>query len=666
MLACAALLAAREVAAKKPRPQPCAPGRYLVDAVRSPLLAGVSPAIDAIQIDAQGHVTLDGCGPAARGVVKANRFLTLVKATWATCGTFSKLSLRGKIGAPACDTLGAKLKARKLKPKPFAAARSRCGDHRLDTTGGEACDASQSGGDAACPGLCGDSCACGGGCVDGLAPVSFDAGATGVARGELAADFTVDLVGGGTYGLQSAWTGCESFVFIPDTLAVSALDPTSLWAADIDALVAASPPNVHYFFVSRAGDDDTAAAATTAMKVRVDALLSTLSSSDAARWAEHLHVVAGRAATYGNWLTTVLAGHGSGGFGIDRSRRVRDVGSLADVSRFSSALQNGGHWPWKNNLAYAAYEPRWYNGLAQRAAEHASDTPTIVPLWSDATIATSASADIVLADAGTLATFDTLEVDVQLACPDPTKPELATNCGAFDYIASLMVTTPQGDREIARAVTPFHREAHWVVDATPWLPLLTDGGSHHFTWTHAPDFAPQPTRTTITLRFGSRGKGMRPTTATYLWGGGDFTSAYNTGRVPAQVAIPSGAKRVELVAVVSGHGSGANQCAEFCNHQHEFTVDGAVHLTEFPTAGVQDGCLAAVPDGMTPNQGGTWWFGRGGWCPGEQVAPVVIDVTSDVTKGANATISYRGLFGGAAPPDNAGTIDLASWLVVYE
>ena len=226
--------------------------------------------------------------------------------------------------------------------------------------------------------------------------------------------------------------------------------------------------------------------------------------------------------------------------------------------------------------------------------------------------------------------------------------------------------TPPANVELARFITSYHRETHWVVDATPLLPLLAAGGAEHFRWDFAPSWNTQPTTTWISLRLSNQGKGVRPVSATYLWSGGDFGSAYNSARLPVLVDIPADAAKVELVAVVTGHGSGTNQCSEFCDHQHEFTVAGSVHLADFPMAGTMAGCVAEVADGMTPNQGGTWWYGRGGWCPGQQVAPWVVDVTAEVTTGAATTISYRGLFAGADPPDGSGNIDLTSWLVVYE
>jgi hypothetical protein len=515
---------------------------------------------------------------------------------------------------------------------------------------------------AAYPDGCNAGASSGSLCDDlGLPEVPFATGATGMQRGDLAAGFTVGLVGGGTFDLLAQWTGCETHVFIPDTLVTSELDATSLWAHDLDALIATSPRNVHYFFVSRKNDDGAAATSTAAMRQRIDDLLATLPAADASHWQAHLHVVAGRAATLGNWLAPVLAGHGASGFAIDRRQRVRDVGLLADVTRFSSALQNAGHWPWKRNLAYAAHEARWFNGEAARAAQLAPN-PTVVPLWQGVSVNDAVDVDAMLPSAAEMAAFDTLEVEVALACPDPAAPELSS-CGEWDYIATLSVTTPAGAREVARFLTAYGRETRWVVDATHVLPLFAAGGSHHFRWQLS---QAQPTVTAVALRFASRGKGRRPTAATFLWNGGTFDAAYNTGRSPVVVPIPASAKRVELVAIITGHGNGTNQCAEFCDHQHEFTVDSAMHVASFPAAGAQDGCIAEASDGMIPNQGGTWWFGRGGWCPGQQVEPWVVDVTAAVTPGASATVTYRGLFNGVTPPNGSGSIVLASWLVVWE
>ncbi len=78
MLAMALVAAsASRGAAKKPKPQPCPAGRFLVAAGSEPLLSDVSPAVDALATDAQGHVSLDGCGPATVGKVTPHRRFTL-------------------------------------------------------------------------------------------------------------------------------------------------------------------------------------------------------------------------------------------------------------------------------------------------------------------------------------------------------------------------------------------------------------------------------------------------------------------------------------------------------------------------------------------------------------------------------------------------------------
>jgi hypothetical protein len=527
-----------------------------------------------------------------------------------------------------------------------------------------ACRSSSSSGPAAPdPGPGGPSCA-----ELGLPVAAFVENGTGTHRGEVAGDFTVPLVGGGEFNLRRRWSGCDVYAFVPDTISISEREPASVWTRDLDLLLQGSPRNAHYFFVSRQAADAGADLATSAMKARIDDLLGTLAPGDAASWRGRLHVVAGRAGTLAGWLQPLLtSGIGKMGLVIDRDQRLRGVGNLSDVSRYDAAVTTG--WPFRSNLAYLQYEVQGANAQAVVNARLRSDGATVVPLWQGETLAAGfAEVDVTLPSAAQLQAFDTLEVEVTLGCPDAEAVEVG-NCGAWDYLARL--TAPgSGSAELARFITSYHRESHWVVDATPLLPLLAAGGVQRLRWDFAPSWNTQPTRTWISLRFSNRARGMRPVSAIRLFGGGDFGATYDVGRTPIGVPVPAAARRVELVAIVTGHGAGTNQCAEFCSHQHEFTVrtssTSGTHRLEFPDAGSQTGCIAQVVSGTTPNQAGTWWYGRGGWCPGQQVTPHVFDVTADVIAGGAATVEYRGLYAGAPPPDGSGTIDLASWLVVYE
>jgi hypothetical protein len=159
-----------------------------------------------------------------------------------------------------------------------------------------------------------------------------------------------------------------------------------------------------------------------------------------------------------------------------------------------------------------------------------------------------------------------------------------------------------------------------------------------------------------------------------LFTGGRFNENYNSAYSPIEIDVPAEAKRVELYAVISGHGWGSEveNCAEFCNHTHHFSVNGTEFVKEHPEAGTATGCIDQIPQGTVPNQFGTWPYGRGGWCPGMQVDPWIADVTGSITPGQTTTITYQGLFNGAdyvPEPSNSGqgfgaNINMRSYLVI--
>ena len=69
--------------------------------------------------------------------------------------------------------------------------------------------------------------------------------------------------------------------------------------------------------------------------------------------------------------------------------------------------------------------------------------------------------------------------------------------------------------------------------------------------------------------------GLRPIANVPLFSGGVFNASYND-REPLSIATPPGLEKAVLSAVISGHGSDNNQCAEFCPTSHHFSVNGQV------------------------------------------------------------------------------------------
>ena len=95
-----------------------------------------------------------------------------------------------------------------------------------------------------------------------------------------------------------------------------------------------------------------------------------------------------------------------------------------------------------------------------------------------------------------------------------------------------------------------------------------------------------PYFTDLSLRFETIPDEPVPSTIVPLFKGGAYNAAYNDKYEPFTYTIPAEAKKVEIVAFISGHGFGIEQanCAEFCNHEHEFTVNGDV-FQDYPEAG---------------------------------------------------------------------------------
>ena len=164
-----------------------------------------------------------------------------------------------------------------------------------------------------------------------------------------------------------------------------------------------------------------------------------------------------------------------------------------------------------------------------------------------------------------------------------------------------------------------------------------------------------------------------------LFRGGTFDKNYNTKYSPFTFTPPSGTKtaklkttekteRVKLVATITGHGSDNNNCAEFCVTSHHFIVNKKHNYTRvFNNAGNAMGCADRVPEGVVPNEHGTWLYGRNGWCDGQEVIPWVVDVTSAL-QAPNNTIQYFGWFNNTdpAPTRNPGKIIMYSYLVYYK
>ena len=532
----------------------------------------------------------------------------------------------------------------------------------------------------------------------GLPDVDFNPEGTSIPKRHApAGDFTVSLVDGPDWTLSDHWTGCESYIFLPHWLPVDEADNRSWWSNGIAELFERSPPNAHYFFVV-AGASDAPEEYTAPLMDDIASQIARLDPADAAWWTDRLHVVSQPSANLAGLVQKAFQGNiGQVGFAIDRFQRFRTLGSMAAVDAYDSALG----WPWERRIYEAGAQAEYYNFEATRQARLDAEEATVVTVLTGEEY--SGFQDAMLALPGDIQDYDTLEIDVVMECPNTNGYEMG-NCGAWDYLAHMwlwedplpaeerkgsddtgMDDTGMGDtgmddtgmdappsvptgewHEMARFITTYHRESRWVVDASHALAWLQEGGERTVRYEWAPSWNPQPTLITTRFRFSKRGKDGRPVELVHLYTGGNFNSTYNADRPMREILVPSDVSRVDLVAITTGHGmSDDGNCAEFCDHSHHYTVNGEEFVQNLDDPGLTSGCADKVSEGVVPNQSGTWWFGRGGWCPGARVDPFVVEVTGFVTPGEPASILYQAKREGAPPRDGSGDIRHNSWLVFY-
>lgn len=271
---------------------------------------------------------------------------------------------------------------------------------------------------------------------------------------------------------------------------------------------------------------------------------------------------------------------------------------------------------------------------------------------------------------------DRLELDVSLTCPSNRD----ASCAHWDHTVQLFVCCDSlsmyCNTELGRWITAFRRGiGHWLTDVSPLLPLL-DSPTCTFTMKTVP--WAMPWVVSLNLRFSlsngtvTAGEApLRPFRVTSLFSGGTFDKNYNKQYQPFKFFTPFSTKKVELYAVITGHGSDENECGEFCVTSHYFYVNSVYNNTlTFKSAGSPLGCSLKVPDGAVPNEHGTWLYGRGGWCDGLQVDPWRVDLTQqlDLSGSSSNSVQYCGLFEDRDPNPSAqpGYIIMSSFLIFYK
>lgn len=273
--------------------------------------------------------------------------------------------------------------------------------------------------------------------------------------------------------------------------------------------------------------------------------------------------------------------------------------------------------------------------------------------------------NITMPSVSTLLPFNKLFLEFELECWAGT---LDRECPIWDRIVSVWVQCGGEQFELGRWINEFRRRnGRWITDASAWLPALRTnlGAANECQFSiniytiNNKYWAPY-----LNLLFvQDQSIPVTPLQVTSLWPYGyyNFNSSYASLFPPVTItSLPAGTKRVEIAAIITGHGSDSNGCGEFCNQTHTFWLQplvGAMQSKSFSAdeAGTQYGCADQVPFGVQPNGYGTWEYGRGMWCNGRQVDPLIWDVTNLLLPSGSAVLVYNATNAGH-PPNGSGGI----------
>ena len=460
-------------------------------------------------------------------------------------------------------------------------------------------------------------------------------------------DFTAPTLDG-TFTFSDIWDGNSTYLFLlMKTSGTSS--SASTFTMNPGTLTRNLPDEAHIVYGSY---DSTYRSQVTDRKSDVE---QRLSPAEEEAWEGRIHYLdldlSGASGDLGEALSAL--GEPTT-FGIDRFQRLRQTGSTYTWGTSSTTYdpQHMSHEAWM-----------WH-------AEHPVEVRRLDPAveaidlmfedqhqggWGGGfTTAMNATFDL----DHDLETYDTLEMFHEHACSERRDRYQTSSgyagCHEWDYEANLRIcdrdNSSRCGTEFARWITTYGREGRWLTDLSPYLFMLDDGEDRRFTYRGANGGS-----LTITLLFSRWGESEldhRPSTATFAFTGGQFNGSYNDPALYDRehtLNVPIDASRVRIVATITGHGfqkDDAN-CAEFCDHEHHFTIGSNTAYEWHPIVYSNTGCEQNVPGGVVANQFGSWPFGRAGWCAGQDVKQWTYDITDWVTPGATETLSYRGLFNGA-------------------
>ncbi|GMH80564.1 hypothetical protein TL16_g08598 [Triparma laevis f. inornata] len=330
-------------------------------------------------------------------------------------------------------------------------------------------------------------------------------------------------------------------------------------------------------------------------------------------------------------------------------------GFFASVNAGGRLLEVG--WEKIPTLKMLGWAAQWLEYKSNLDNKLAEEEALVVPIFEEDLMQEAASVTMTfpfseseLREEG----FNSMKIEFALGCDGG----LDQDCSIWDHCITFTADCGGGEEkfknepggatdEVGRWVTSFRRGVgHFLTDASPLFKKIfaNDNTDTPPTCTFKIQTEGEPWRATLSLRFTKSADKTEPLptqTLPIVYENMETKFAgknYNENRT-FEFDVPEGTTKVLLHAIVTGHG----EC-EFLPSSHQWVFNenngtvfssSDIAYSSYMLAGTPFGCANRTVEGAVPNEHGTWYYGRGGWCDGMDVKPLVFDVTSEVEIGAS-------------------------------
>ena len=447
------------------------------------------------------------------------------------------------------------------------------------------------------------------------------------------------------WDFQTEWDGEDNYMFIHYD--PSNTNSVNMWSDNCPAnicsngsdrltLLEKSNLNTHYFFLSSSADAERDI--TLIQEFFKNTIEQNMSPEMQEHWKKHLHFVPTPVSELDNWIEQRIVG--TYAFSIDRFQRIKQSGYLGNPAGFTGFYMNF----LAHEVTYQDYE---WNALNED--ENTYDEVSVFEreLYTGGWAATIEKI-VEFPALDQLNNYSGMSIELLRGCPDANGNYSDQGCDDYDRKARMFICDEDGSNchEAARWITPFDRQPHHLTDISPFISMLKPGGNKLIKFQESgwPN-----SLLTMNFRF-YHGEDLLDTPQSFqpMWVGTiPFNPEFDDNTPPMVFEVPENATKVEFVSYITGHGWGCDgfNCAEFCNSKHMFSVNGGVYEFEndHPEANDNTHCmeLETIIEGVVPNQWGTWGYGRAGWCPGQDVHPVITDITDYISMGDENVMQYN-------------------------